>query len=207
MAKIIAKANIDIAKAFRHSPSFFNPHTHNCLENWNTHTCTQQWRHSWVVWQRDSHVAVWSAMLFSVDSPFTSCHFSLSDSISASEYRFQVGSPALFSTGTGGAPPAANIAGWEESWWEAGRTQTTALLNEVILTAAVEPRWPRLVCPCHLFLACTPPRHSPCHWVTDFRHWFVVCFRQPRVNLSRRLAMFSQWPFNCNKVVVKGLKK
>lgn len=38
---------------------------------------------------------VWSCVLFSVHSPFTSCHFSLSDSISAPEYRCRLEPRAL----------------------------------------------------------------------------------------------------------------
>lgn len=84
--------------------------------NNETHTLLP-YHHSWVVWQSDSSVAVWSCLLFSVDSPFTSCHFSLSDSISAPECRCPVQSFALFSPSTRGHQCSRqnrlSIMGWK----------------------------------------------------------------------------------------------
>lgn len=52
--------------------------------HWNTHLT---YHHSPATWQSDSSCSGGELLLFSVHSPLTFCHFSLSDSISAPEYR------------------------------------------------------------------------------------------------------------------------
>lgn len=186
------KKTILIAKAVRHSPSLSNPRTHNCQET-KTHMharssgstvewfgrATAMWQCEALCCSRWTHLSP-PAILASV---IPLVHLNTDSKLA----------PVLFSTGTAGAPPEANIAGWVESWWEAGKTQTIELLNEVILTATVEPHWPRLICPCHLLLACTPLTTHPATGLQVSPLWFVVGLKQPQVNSSKRFAILKKF--------------
>lgn len=61
--------------------------------HWNTHLT---YHHSPAAWQSDSSCSGGELLLFSVHSPLTFCHFSLSDSISAPEYRCRLQSFSFF---------------------------------------------------------------------------------------------------------------